>query len=149
MRSKSHFRNMKKDIASWFEELQMTDHCKLFRWLQAEPNNTWFQQKYHPFFTEKVQIPHRISELEEMALYQQDQKWLEEVKQVGGKAWRTKMSLEYQNDLQGKKVRDLWSMLNISLQFRVYLEFTSSLPLYIVEIYQEYFNLVSNMKFCA
>ena len=69
------------------------------------------------YITEKVQIPHRISELEEMALYQQDQKWLEEVKQVGGKAWRTKMSLEYQNDLQGKKVRDLWSTLNIFLQF--------------------------------
>ena len=71
---------------------------------------------YHPK-TEKVQIPHRISELEEMALYQQDQKWLEEVKQVGGKAWRTKMSLEYQNDLQGKKVRDLKNMLNIFWQF--------------------------------
>ena len=42
-----------------------------------------------------------------MALYQQDQKWLEEVKQVGGKVWRTKMTHEYQNDLQGKKVRDL------------------------------------------
>ena len=60
-----------------------------------------------------------------MALYQQDQKWLEEVKQVGGKAWRTKMSLEYQNDLQGKKVRHLWSRLNIFLQFQVYFEFTT------------------------
>ena len=82
-------------------------------------------RKISSIFTEKVQIPHRISELEEMVLYQQDQKWLEEVKQVGGKAWRTKMSLEYQNDLQGKKVRHLWSRLNIFLQFRVYFEFTT------------------------
>ena len=71
-----------------------------------------------------------------MALYQQDQKWLEEVKQVGGKAWRTKMSLEYQNDLQGKKVRVLWSRLNIFLQFRVYIEFTLSSPLYVVDIWR-------------
>ena len=73
------------------------------------------------YITEKVQIPHRISELEEMALYQQDQKWLEEVKQVGGKSWRTKMSLEYQNDLQGKKVRD-------SVEYPKYFLTATSLP---------------------
>ena len=31
-------------------------------------------RKISSIFTEKVQIPHRISELEEMVLYQQDQK---------------------------------------------------------------------------
>ena len=39
-----------------------------------------------------------------MTLYQQDHKWLEEVKQEGGIAWRAKIFHEYQNDLQGKKV---------------------------------------------
>ena len=40
------------------------------------------------FPTGMVSIPSQISEQEELALFHQDQKWLEEIKQEGVRLWQ-------------------------------------------------------------
>ena len=61
---------------------------------------------YLVVITEKVEIPHNISEEEEMALYEQDQIWLREAKAEGRMVWIERKEMEHEFDLHKTKVQN-------------------------------------------